>query len=59
MEGKLDGDIVGTPIMDNNGIIYVNTINKVYALKNSNLKASGLTVTTQNINLGSDETITI
>ena len=58
-KAKLESDIIGTPIMDNNGIIYVNTINKVYALKNSNLKASGLTVTTQNINLGSDETITI
>ena len=58
-KAKLESDIVGTPIMDNNGIIYVNTLNKVYALMNSDLKASGLKVTTQNIDLGSDETITI
>ena len=58
-KAKLGGDIVGTPIMDNNGIIYVTTSNKVYALMESNLKASGLTVSTQNIDIGNDETITI
>ncbi|MBR3139450.1 MAG: Ig-like domain repeat protein [Methanobrevibacter sp.] len=58
-KAKLGSDIVGTPIMDNNGIIYVNTADKLFALMNSDLKASGIKVTTENIDIGSDETITI
>ena len=58
-KSKLESDIIGTPVMDNDGTIYVNTLNKVFALMNSDLKESDLNVSTENIEIGANETITI
>ncbi|MBQ7928174.1 MAG: Ig-like domain repeat protein [Methanobrevibacter sp.] len=58
-KAKLDSGIVGTPIMDKNGIIYVNSLNKVYALKQASLRDAGLLITTKTINVDETETITI
>ncbi len=58
-KAKLDSEIVGTPIMDKNGVIYVNSLNKVYALKYTNLRDASLVITTKTINVGETESITI
>ena len=51
--------IIGNPVMDSNGTIYLTTSNKIYALVNAPLKESGLEVTCQNITEGWDETISV
>ena len=58
-KSKLDSNIVGKPIMDKNGIIYINSGNKVYALGQSSLKNPDLAINTENIYAGQRETITI
>ncbi len=58
-KSKLDSKITGTPIMDKDGIIYVNSINKVYALKQSSLRDVILSVSTKTISVGDNETIVI
>ena len=58
-KSKLDSKIIGTPIMDKNGIIYANSLNKVYALKQSSLRDVNLSVSTKTINVGNNETIEI
>ena len=58
-KSKLDAEIIGTPIMDKNGIIYVNSLNKVYALKQSSLRDVNLSVSTQTISVGDNETVVI
>lgn len=45
--------------MDNNGIIYVNSLNKVYALKHADLKDANLSISAKTIEIGSDEEIII
>ena len=55
----LDSVIVGTPIMDVNGIIYVNAINKVYSLQQANLKDVNLSISVDTIDVGETENITI
>ena len=52
-------EIIGTPIMDQNGVIYVNSADKVYALTNANLKDPGLVISSNNISIGQDEVITV
>ena len=51
--------IIGNPVMDSNGTIYLTSSNKIYALVNAPLKESGLEVTCQNITEGRDEIITV
>ena len=58
-KSKLDSEIVGAPIMDANGIIYVNSLNKVYALKKDNLKDANLSISVDTIDVGETETIVI
>jgi len=52
-------EIVGTPIMDVNGVIYVNSADKVYALTSENVKNPNLAISTNDINVGEDEVITV
>ena len=56
---KLDSNIIGNPIMDKDGTIYVNGINKVYALGQSSLKNPNLVVGAENIYTNQTETITV
>ena len=58
-KANLGVEITGTPIMDNNGIIYVNSLNKVYALKHADLKDANLSISAKTIEIGSDEEIII
>jgi hypothetical protein len=58
-KANLGDKIIGTPIMDENGIIYANSLDKVYALKNAELKDANLSVSTQTIDVGSVEEIII
>lgn len=58
-KSKLDSNIIGKPIMDENGIIYIAGANKVYALGQSSLKDSNLTVGTENVYTNQTETITV
>ena len=55
----LDSNITGTPIMDKNGVIYINSLDKVYALKQSPLKDVNLSIECENIHINQTETITI
>ena len=58
-KSKLDSNIIGKPIMDKNGIIYVTSSNKVYALEQSSLKNPNLVVDVENVYTNQSETITI
>ena len=58
-KANLGVEIIGTPIMDNNGIIYVNSLNNVYALKHADLKDANLSISAKTIEIGSDEEIII
>lgn len=58
-KANLGDNITGTPIMDENGIIYVNSFNKVYALQKAGLKDVSLSVTAHTIYVGADEEIII
>lgn len=58
-KSKLDSNIIGKPIMDKNGIIYVNGANKVYALGQSSLKNPNLTINAENVCTNQTETITV
>ena len=58
-QSKLDSNIVGKPIMDKNGIIYINSANKVYSLGQSSLKNPDLAIDTENIHVNQRETIAI
>lgn len=58
-KSKLGGEIVGTPIMDINGVIYVNGLNNVYALKQAELMDVNLSISAADINIGETQTITI
>jgi hypothetical protein len=51
--------ITGTPVMDRNGTIYANGLNKVYAIKRADLKDANITISSQTINVGGTEEITI
>ena len=56
----LSGRVVGSPIMDNKGIIYVTTFdNMIYALNSSSLKDPGLNVDSKDIYSGEDLIINI
>jgi hypothetical protein len=58
-KANLAENITGTPVMDKNGIIYVNGFNKVYAIQNSNLKDVEMSISVQTIHVGDSEEITI
>lgn len=58
-KSKMDSNIIGKPIMDEKGIIYITGANKVYALGQSGLKNPNLTVSTENVYTNQTETITI
>ncbi|WP_406535213.1 Ig-like domain repeat protein [Methanobrevibacter sp.] len=58
-KAKIGSEITGTPIMDENGTIYINAADKVYALNYTSLKDSNLEVSCENISFGENETITV
>lgn len=58
-KANLGVNITGTPIMDKNGVIYVNSFNKVYALEHASLKDVNLSISTKTIDVGCDEEIII
>ena len=58
-KSNLGNKIIGKPIMDKNGIIYANSLDKVYALQKANLKDVDLSVSSKTIYIGYDGQITI
>lgn len=58
-KSNIKNEIIGTPIMDENGIIYVNSLNKVYALQQAPLKDVNLSINTQTITISDSEVIII
>ncbi|AMD17239.1 hypothetical protein TL18_03895 [Methanobrevibacter sp. YE315] len=58
-KANLNNNIVGTPVMDSQGTIYVNSLDKVYALTNANLKNPSLSINVNDIHVGDDEVITV
>jgi len=58
-KSKLDSNITGNPIMDKNGIIYINGANKVYALGKASLNDPDLSIETEDIYADQMETIIV
>ncbi len=58
-KSNLDSTIINSLIMDNRGIIYLTTSDKLYALSQNPLKDSNMTMQLTNIYYGADEVINV
>jgi len=56
---NLNQSVSGIPVMDKNGVIYVNSGNRIIALNNAPLKDSKLSADIKNVSYGSDVTVDI
>ena len=56
---NIGGEVIGSPIAGNDGIIYLTTQNNVYALSKGDLKDVNLTISVKDINCGDIEIINI
>ena len=56
---NLNQSVSGMPVMDKNGVIYVNSGNRIIALNNAPLKDSKVSADIKNVSYGNDVTVNI